>query len=131
MQEEDEYQNGCNIADHDDVHLFPAEALAVALHLADDELRRFDPADQDRGQKRDERHHAAVADVVHDVQQLRGGAVRQRDEHQAGAGAHAVGAGKDKDSRDDHDARQQGDARVKELNLARDLSRRINFPCSL
>ena len=57
--------------------------------------------------------------------------LRQRDEHQAGAGAHAVGAGKDKDSRDDHDACQQGDAGVKELDLARDLSRRINFPCSL
>ena len=63
-----QHHNRGNIAHHNSVELFSAECLTVALHLANDVIRRFDPADQNRGQQCNQRHHNAVADVVHNVQ---------------------------------------------------------------
>ena len=77
LHKQHQHHNRGNIAHHDSVELFAAERLAVALHLANDIIRRFDPADQYRGQQRNQRQHNAVADVVHDVQQLTDRAVGQ------------------------------------------------------
>ena len=65
-----QHHNRGNIAYHNGIELFAAECLAVALHLANDIIRRFDPANQNRGQQRNQWHHNAVADVIHNVQHL-------------------------------------------------------------
>lgn len=197
LQEQHQHHNRGNVADHDPVDLFAGEAGTALLHLLHHIVRADHPSDQDGGQQGDQGHHHAVADIVHDVQQLAGGAVGQlhlkvedavtqgdhcggsqiyarehqhglfavgvqdlhavgynglqhrdaagkggkdggykeqhahhhtggthgvkdlgqRDEHQAGACAHALHAGKDIYSRDDHGAGQQGHAGVKELDL--------------
>ena len=74
-----QHHNRGNIAHHNGVELFAAEGFAVALHLTNDVIRCFDPADQNRGQQRNQRHHNAVADVIHDVQQLADRTVGQFD----------------------------------------------------
>ena len=77
LQKQHQHHYRGNIADHHPVELLAAEGLAVALHLVNDVIRRHDPADQDGGQQGNERHHNTVADVVHDIQQLRRRAVGQ------------------------------------------------------
>ena len=44
--------------------------------------------------------------------------LRQRDEHQTGAGGHALHSGVDEDRRNDHQPGQKGDAGVEDLNVA-------------
>ena len=51
------------------------------LNLLHDPGRSDDPADQDRGQEGDKGHHEAVADIVHQVQDLGYTAVGQGDLH--------------------------------------------------
>ena len=77
LQKQHQHHHRGNIADHHPVELLAAEGLAVALHLVNDVIRRHDPANQDGGQQGNERHHDAVADVVHDIQQLSRRAVGQ------------------------------------------------------
>ena len=55
-----------------------ADSGSQSAHLADDVVRRFDPADENCRQQRNERHHDGVADIVHEVQQLTDRAVGQR-----------------------------------------------------
>ena len=70
LQKQHQHHHRGNIADHHPVELLAAEGLAVALHLVNDVIRRHDPANQDGGQQGNEGHHDAVADIVHDIQQL-------------------------------------------------------------
>ena len=77
LQKEDQHEERCHEANHDAVELFPVERLAVPLHFIDDVVRRHNPAEQEGRQQCDEGHHHAVADVVHDVEQLADRAVRQ------------------------------------------------------
>ena len=77
LQKQHQHHHRGNIADHHPVEFLAAEGLAAPLHLINDVIRRHDPADQDGGQQGDERHHNAVADIVHDIQQLSRRAVGQ------------------------------------------------------
>ena len=51
--------------------------LPVLFHFADDPVWLYDPADQDAREQRDERHQEAVADIVHQIQELSSRSVRQ------------------------------------------------------
>ena len=51
--------------------------FAVLFDLVDDPVRFYDPADQDAREQGDERHQEAVADIVHQIQNLSGRSVRQ------------------------------------------------------
>ena len=46
--------------------------FAVLFDLVDDPVRFYDPADQDAREQGDERHQEAVADIVHQIQNLSG-----------------------------------------------------------
>lgn len=81
MQEDDQHDNRHDVPDHHGIELFSAEHLSATLHLLGNPCRFHDPSDQDRGEQRDKGHHKAVADVVHDVQQLPGTAVGERSLH--------------------------------------------------
>lgn len=78
-KEEDEHDHRHYILDHDPVEALEAELASAVLDFFDDPIRADNPADQDRGQHRDEGHHEAVADVVHQVQKLADTAVGQRE----------------------------------------------------
>ena len=52
--------------------------LAVFCYLVGDPFRSDDPADQDTSQQGNEWHQETVADIIHQVQKLGGGAVGQR-----------------------------------------------------
>ena len=120
--------------------------FAISFYFINDQLRPYNPADQNTGQQRNKRHQEAVADVVHHVEQLRGRAVGQRklkvervvahaDEHSrhervdAHGGAHllarlvenlhAVG---DERLHDGHAARQRGEAEREEEHRADDAA---------
>ena len=77
-QEEDEHDHRHDVLDHDTVQPLKPELAPAVLDFFDDPVGTYDPANQDRGQHRDERHHKAVADVVHEVQKLADAAVGQR-----------------------------------------------------
>lgn len=49
------------------------------MEFVDDVVGGDHPADEDGGQQGDEGHHHAIADVVHQIQQLAYGAVGQGD----------------------------------------------------
>ena len=75
LQKQDQHHNGGHIADDDGVQGLAGELAAALFHLLRNELGFEHPADENGGQKGDQGHHYAVADVVHNVQQLGGGAV--------------------------------------------------------
>ena len=77
LKKQNQHNHRCDEANHDGVHFLAAEVFAVSFHLVDDVIRGYDPADEDRGEQGDQRHHEAVADVIHDIQQLAGGTVGQ------------------------------------------------------
>ena len=80
-KEQDEHDHRHDVLDHDPVEVLQAELPAAVLDFLDDPVGADDPADQDRGQHGDEGHHEAVADVVHQVQELADTAVGQRELH--------------------------------------------------
>lgn len=77
LQKQDKHHHRRDIADHDHIDLLAPEGMPAAFHFLDDKGRSRDPADEDGGQKRDKRHHDAVADIVHHVEKLSGRAIGQ------------------------------------------------------
>ena len=80
-KEQNKHDHRHDVLDHDAVEVLEAEPPAAVLDFLDDPVGADHPADQDRGQHGDEGHHEAVADVVHQVQELADAAVGQRDLH--------------------------------------------------
>ena len=78
LQEKNEHDHRHNILDHDPVQPLQTELAPAVLDFLDDPGRTDNPADQNCRQHRDEGHHEAVADVVHQVQELADAAVGQR-----------------------------------------------------
>lgn len=79
LQEENEHDHRHDVLDHDPVEALEAELATAVLDFLDNPGRTDDPADQDRREHRDERHHEAVADVVHEIQELANASVGQRE----------------------------------------------------
>ena len=75
LNKQDEEQDGGNVANDCEEHALEVELLAVQLGLIGDPRGLEHPAEQDAGDKRDDRHEHAVSDVVEDVENLGGGAV--------------------------------------------------------
>ena len=88
--------------------------LVEDLHAVGDERFHDRHAARQRGKAEGEEEHRAddAARAAH-----RGEDLRQADERQARAAGHALGAEEDIDRRDDHEACEEGNARVKDLDL--------------
>ena len=81
LEKEDQHDHRDDIPDHEPEEALEAEPSPAVLHFLDDPVRTYDPADQDRGEEGDKGHEEAVADVIHDVEDLPDAPVRQRDFH--------------------------------------------------
>ena len=63
---------------HNNIHSFSAEFFAVSLHFVDNPLWFYNPADENAGENCNNRHKEAVADIVHQIQELADASVGER-----------------------------------------------------
>ena len=74
-KKQDQHYDRHDIADHETVQTGAPEGFSVSFHFTDDPVRSDHPADQNTGQEGDERHQEAVAEIVHNIEQLCDGSV--------------------------------------------------------
>ena len=63
--------------DHSNIQRFAPERIVILRNFINNGLRFYNPAYQDTGQDRYDRHHDIIAEIIHNIQNLRHGAVRQ------------------------------------------------------